>query len=146
MYFVIDPGLSSGWSIWDKKWNLLKFGIVSGRGEDWREKMESVSKRLRIISRKYKATKTYIEQPRVFQGEFGSMVARRGDVVKLSMIVGQIAGRVGTPVEYVEIYDWKGNLPKDIVEKRVRRLLPGVKARSHEVDSIGMGLFLKGVF
>lgn len=146
MYLVIDPGINAGYSVWDKYWKLKEWGNISGKGKTWEAKMYDVAEQLKRIVKKYKVVKTWIEKPRKFQGVFGDSVANRGDLVKLSIHVGHLSGFLGTEIEYIEIHNWKGNLPKEVVAKRVKRLLPNVDAKSHSVDSLGMGLFLQGRF
>ena len=146
MIITIDPGIDAGYSIWNDKWNLIKYGIILGKGKNWEEKMQDVAKKLKALVMTYGATKGFIEEPKKYHGTFGNMVADRGDLVKLSIQVGYIKGYLGIPVESIPVILWKGQLPKDVVIKRIKRLLPKAKATSHDWDAIGIGLFLAGKF
>lgn len=147
MIISIDPGIrGTGYAVWDNKWNLIEHGILTSKEDEWHSKFPDLSVQMVRIIRKHKIKKAYIEEPQKFQGKFGDMVANRGDLVKLSMFVGFLSGRMNIQVECVRVIDWKGTLPKDVVEKRVERLIPGLKAKSHAIDAIGIGLYVKGVF
>lgn len=79
------------------------------------------------------------------------MVARRGDLVKLTYLVGKFSSFLPTEPEdfiLVRVVDWKGQLPKSVVARRVFKILPGLssqKISDHAVDAIGIGLYLKGL-
>jgi len=145
---TIDPGVNgTGYAIWDKRWKLISYGIIRGKSKNWEKRMVEISKRLKTLVGKCRVTTGYIEKPKKFQGVFGGMVADRGDLVKLSMFVGFCSGFLMIPMETVEVIKWKGQLPKDIVEKRVKKLLPEAEdAKSHAIDAIGIGLYLSGRF
>ena len=146
MQITIDPGTNGcGYAVWTDKWKLLRHGVVSSSTKTWELKMEDIAKKLKFICGDI-ITKAYVEEPQKFHGTFGNMVADRGDLVKLSIFVGYIKGYLGIPVESVKVIDWKGQLPKDVVIKRIKRLLPTVNAKSHDWDAIGLGLYLKGEF
>lgn len=147
MQITIDPGTNgSGYAIWDKKWKLITFGVLVAGCIEWEDKMEDIAKKLRTLVLRHKIKKAYIEKPQKFHGTFGNMVADRGDLVKLSIFVGYVKGYLRIPVESVDVISWKGQLPKEVVIKRIKRILPDVKATSHAWDSIGIGLFIAGSF
>ena len=147
MIITIDPGTNgTGYAIWDKEWKLVAWGVLRSKKKEWEEKMEEISFKLRTKVKSYNLSKGYIEEPAKFQGTFGTMVANRGDLVKLSIFVGYIKGYIRIPVESVPVISWKGQLPKEVVIQRIKRLLPKVNAEDHSWDAIGIGLYLKGVF
>lgn len=101
----------------------------------------------------------YIEWPSFFGGSArGYASAARDDIVKLSIATGYIIAwlekcRGGRPGEIipVPVRNWKGQLPKDVVIQRIKKLLGtaacyrlGVK--THAYDAIGIGLYAKGHF
>lgn len=142
---TIDPGTAgTGFALWDKNWKLMDYGNLYGKSKDWKSKTIDISRSLSQIVKDFNVEQAYIEKPRKFNGVFGSMVADKGDLVKLSMFVGYLDGYLNIPMEFVEIIDWKGTLPKDIVEKRVRKIFPEIKAKSHCIDAVGIGLYLRG--
>ncbi len=68
------------------------------------------------------------------------------------MIAGICACQDVEPAfEYVDVNNWKGNLKKDIVIKRITRTYneAGLKFKpftKDEWDAVGIGLYLKGFF
>lgn len=147
MQITIDPGTNGcGYAIWDSKWNLSYYGVLSSSNKDWNIKRSEIAKKLKAKVVNYGVTKGYIEEPAKFHGTFGNMVADRGDLVKLSIFVGYVEGFLGIPMERIRVIDWKGQLPKDVVIKRINKILPKIRATSHDADAIGIGLYLKGVF
>ncbi len=155
MKITIDPGVPSGWAIWDANWNLLNYGIAKDSGSEaedpflnWQERMAQVTAEIihhiavMEMNLKSRVREIYIEYPSVFGG---GVAAQSGAVVKLAVMVGYIAGKCKVSyIEFVPVNKWKGQMPKDVVEKRVKRLLPGCKATSHAVDAIGIALYLQG--
>lgn len=147
MQITIDPGTNGcGWAVWGSDWTLKYYGVLSSGSKNWDIKRDEIAKKLKKIVTNYGVTKGYIEEPQKFHGTFGNMVADRGDLVKLSIFVGYVEGYLGIEMERVRVLDWKGQLPKDVVIKRIKRLMPKTRAKSHDWDAIGIGLYLKGVF
>ncbi len=152
MKITIDPGVGgTGWALWNAKWGLLKNGVIheayGGQETDdliiWKHRAIKVSERVREMCWKG-VDELYIEYPSVFGG---GVAAQSGAVVKLACLVGMICGSAGVNYfELVPVHAWKGNLPKDVVQRRIKKLLPNAKAESHDWDAIGIGLYKKGVF
>jgi hypothetical protein len=84
----------------------------------------------------------------------GQRTARRGDLLKLIWTTAQIDGvlrSAGVQVRTVKIYDWKGQLPKNVTDKRICRSLGMTEKQlqtkyktSHERDAVGIGLAISG--
>ena len=81
-------------------------------------------------------------------------VARSGSLVKLSVFSGVLAGMLAsitrhTPL-FVPVRDWKGQLKKEMVNRRVMerigaRTCVKFNVRKDMYDAIGIGLFVSGV-
>jgi hypothetical protein len=91
------------------------------------------------------------EFPEIFGADGGSMAAGvKGTWMKLAFMVGCIAmaGAVrGIPFRPVPVRQWKGQMPKDMVERRIRRVLGDTACAPFKRDiwdAVGIGLFLKG--
>lgn len=69
--------------------------------------------------------------------------AAKQDVIKLTILAGQISTIARSfPIRVI---DWKGQLPKRIVAKRVLRSILPYTPRTkttHEIDAIGIGLYV----
>lgn len=144
----IDPGLNgTGYAIWDKKWNLLDNGVIifSDRYE-LETRINLYSSAVRNLVLKNHCKFLYIEYPAFFNTVKGSVTASGGGLVKLSVLIGAICGRSRILYEFVPVVKWKGQLPKKVVENRIKGILPKVNAKSHDWDAIGIGLYKKGVF
>lgn len=146
---TVDPGISgTGYAVWSLKWKLLETGALhESRAKNWEDKGKAIAVGLYKVSQKFNVTRVYIEFPQYMQSAGGQVTARSGSLVKLCWMVGFISAVfMDKIIRLVGVNEWKGNLPKDVTEKRVRRLLPGLpkKMKSHAVDALGIGLFLQG--
>lgn len=94
------------------------------------------------------------EFPEFFPNRRGFHTAAGGDLVAMSYCVGRVAGvaydRLGAKsVKLVKVTTWKGQLPKDVVAKRIRDRIDTRKLTtkmSHDWDACGIALFAKGKF
>ena len=142
---TIDPGLSSGYAIWDTKWKLLDYGLcLPDEKEIWEVKAYEVAAKLKEVAVKWRCTEGYIEYPAFFEIHGASGIANSGALVKLAFFVGLVCGTMPFLVQRVEVRVWKGNLPKEVVIRRILRIFPDIKAKKDMWDSIGIGLYLKG--
>lgn len=149
MYLSIDPGLAgTGWAVWNKTGRLKKHGVLTPKASAVSKKA-FLARELCNIAQVEKVVEAWIEYPAKFGGVKGNMVANRGDLVKLAELVGYIEAALNMldiTVEPIPVMKWKGQLPKDIVIKRILRILPDCKAKSHDWDAIGIGLYKLGRF
>jgi len=150
----IDPGTNgTGWASWDEKnWRKLVPPLNTGvifppRSLNWQDKVEFVAKQFEKYP-KIPTIKVYIEYPAFHESFGGEVVARSGALVKLTYLVGFISSRF-PKVLLVPVRNWKGQLPKTVVEERIRKLLGPVVCSSfktHIWDAVGIGLYAKGFF
>lgn len=163
MYLSIDPGITgTGWALWNvgddwhecrKPWSV---GIWNPPGKlAWEDRALWLGLELwKLNFVKERIDQVWIEYPAFFETAGGTMVARRGDLLKLTYCVGVLAGVMshhGKKIYLIPVRSWKGQLPKEVVERRVRRLvgdhaMDGTRFRSHIYDAVGLGLFAKGCF
>jgi hypothetical protein len=95
------------------------------------------------------ATTLVIEMPEFQAGATRIMGWKTGDLQKLTLLVGVISGRLHRMVRDVRLVfpsQWKGQLPKDVVERRLTEHfgVPKVRAlgvKTHAWDALGIGLF-----
>jgi len=91
--------------------------------------------------------RVYCELPFIAQDAGkASISAAKQDVIKLTVVAGMIAAMCSCDFRFVRVIDWKGQLPKHLVKKRVVRALNGhiLSSRtSHEIDAIGIGMFIR---
>lgn len=151
--FSIDPGLSgTGWATWNGR-TLLRVGVTYAPGDvaDTVGKAEALTEKLIQEMRPSHSAfaHTYIEMPQHMTSIKG-IAAQAGSVYKLAFFVGYLAHALnGTRVHLVTPMEWKGQLPKDVVQRRIIRDL-GVNTctrlniRSHAWDAVGLGMWANG--
>lgn len=147
MKLTIDPGISgTGWALWDDKWKLKAHGVINAPSKfPWEDKCRCVMKQLRSIGWKIEGrTEAWVELPKQMGGARGAATAAGGSLRKLTVLVGMIMNEFDART--IEVNDWKGQLPKEVVAKRVMAILPNCTAKSHAMDAVGIGLYVAGRF
>lgn len=149
----IDTGArGAGIAIWDNRtWEELVHPVYTAnfygkQGEEWLDSLQTISGKLSGTIDKYRVIEVYCELPAVW---VGNAAAATGDLVKLASAVGAIAEvcRVRhIHLTAIPVIVWKGTLPKEIVEKRVKARLPRFSGKAHVIDAVGIGLHAKGYF
>lgn len=149
----IDPGLSgTGWARWSNT-QLEAVGVIHDRAKD-----DTLAARCRGIAsqilkhiHRFGDMHVFIEMPQHMASAKG-IAAQSGSVYKLAFLVGYLAADV-YPCEVIVVtpQEWKGQLPKDVVQRRIERILGRSKCRavgirSHAWDAVGIGLFALGKF
>lgn len=162
----IDSGSSGlGYAVWnyDTFKNLevpLKYGIFIPDADEWYDRIEQGVAFINSVCCGYGhgtygrgCIRFYVEIPTFRDTPQGHAVARRGDYTKLSMSAGAMCGLASNHcAQFIPVTpsEWKGQLPKKVVELRIRKKLkdhPSIqKAKSHAWDAIGIGLYAKGHF
>lgn len=149
-YLTIDPGLGgTGWAVWTNDWILTDYGVVFAGTKNKINAKQDLAKKLYAEIHSYNIKRAYIEYPAKFSGVKGDMVAGGGSLVKLAEFVGYLRAYLDMrKIETlaVPVIEWKGQMPKEAVKHRIRRVLPEAKPTSHDWDAIGIGLYLKGDF
>jgi Holliday junction resolvasome RuvABC endonuclease subunit len=152
-YMAVDPGLNgTGWVVFKntKDPMFLANGVINFRNdEEWDVRVLSFVHVLATLAEDWNVSKVYCEYPAYFDSAAGQMVAKKGDLLKLTFLVGCIAGFLHpTPVVLVPVHVWKGQLPKEIVKQRIVKILGSKKCKSlksHDYDATGIGLFVQGL-
>jgi len=148
----LDPGVGgTGWAYYRNvdggDYNLPTTGVVFPKGATWQAKVRTVMASMSGVLSLYRPILVVAEFPRVWQEATSHASATRGDLFKLAYLVGALdraceALDMGT-VQLISPSDWKGQLPKDALKRRVEKLL-GVSYQDHELDAVGMGLAAMG--
>lgn len=139
MILGIDPGVSTGWSLWTAKGEFAGAGASGGD--------------FPLVG----VTHAAIERPQIYRASQSK--GDPNDIVTLAIQVGQYKERLearGVKVTLVLPTTWKGQLKKEIHHARILGSLPEVEkvrvvksletvAKSHRhdtLDAIGLGLWL----
>lgn len=164
---TVDAGITgTGLALWDEnRWGLAVppiawFVLLPQRKPNphshprWMLKMISISEQVALVMREFRPTETYCELPQYFDSGGGQRTAKTGALVKLSLCVGvmcECSRLHNSKFVPIPVNVWKGQLPKDVVESRARRLVPALnelvpQPNTHAWDAIGIGLYAKGIF
>src|SRR5262245_15814991 len=111
--------LTAGW----------QYGSWTVRGDSLAVKLKSLDPLLRACG---DICHLVIEQPTFFNSEAGRIAAREGTVIRLSIVVGYIVGRLPLNSEDTTLYtpaQWKGMVTKDITRKKFYRVFKDAAAR-----------------
>ena len=158
----IDPGLGgTGWAYWKTHKYPAAVGIVRDTAKD-----ESLAIRCSELAGKLKRsidavtgqeysgwhndeTYMFIELPQHMAHAAG-VAAQAGAIYKLTFLVGYIACAIGQcRVIVVNPSEWKGQTPKDVIQRRIIRTLGQEKCnelgiKTHAWDAVGIGLWAMG--
>jgi hypothetical protein len=153
---TIDPGITGTGVI---AWNADKFknpeklsfdaALFNASAKEWEIATQQIANALHRWTQcsLYKVKTIYVEFPQAFQSALGQAAINRGDIFKLVFLIGCIRGvLIFSEFVPVRVIDWKGQLPKEEVERRCKRIIPEkdwVKT-THLWDAVGIGLYLKG--
>lgn len=165
MYLItIDPGLrSTGIAIWisdayafDHELHPKEAMLLTSQSSmTWQEKAENIADQFDdLIFERHRTniSSAHCEMPEYYSSLKGATAASSGSLFKLCFLVGMLGGicmKQGIDFHLIRPTKWKGQLPKDVVQKRITRLLGKEKCRrfSKDIwDAVGMGLFMKGAF
>lgn len=175
---AIDPGVHMGWAFWpeSRKYpiecgiikphvNLLKMKLLltsdkkllttsDGKEVDFFKKMHSTIHQLGNLVMRLEPGCVVCEWPQSFSSVGGRAASGAGSIIKLAFGIGQIAlmaDACRAKFIPVPVAQWKGQLSKNIVIKRIKKRLPETRIEylepsSHSWDAIGIGLYCKGLF
>jgi len=155
----LDPGTKhTGGAVWEPEtWKAPgprppdKTFLWTQRKHDWQERAEEQAHNLNELLEQVRCRATvHCELPAFFGTGGGEVVASSGALVKLSMLAGAFLATAAlndAKFEPIPVRDWKGQLPKNIVEQRIKEFLGETACRSYVKDvwdAVGIGLFVRG--
>jgi len=148
----IDPGLEKvAFAVWDDAGKLRSAGLViyrHGPGKERVEKWRNIAEATALTTGLSMGDNRLVaEIPQVYQDK----KTDPNDLIDLAGIVGALAGKLSGTVEWSPLpREWKGQIPKEITQKRVLKRLAAdemeriqwpIKSLAHNVyDAIHLGL------
>lgn len=125
---------------------------------DWHRKIEALLAAVRTkLAQKLGPLNPrafFVEWPQIRSGAVGHAAAVRGDVSALAYCCGAMCEMMRalgprTECALLPVSEWKGQLPKAVVNKRIARAIGtedkcGESFDSHAWDAVGVGLVGKG--
>jgi hypothetical protein len=147
---TIDPGRNTAIALW-KGIELISCLCIRHKDlDDHKEICKTFNTMLfDVCGCTMGASFAFIEGVSIYQASLKSLTsASRGDLTRLAMMVGYYETLLlmqCVTVTIVPPQDWKGQLPDDVIKKRVERVLPSAKKINiHQYCAIGIGLSLQG--
>lgn len=154
----IDPGIAgTGWAYYKKISTIGKppsppqdHGVFHAKETSrWESKVESICAYFDGLCSSLNPKIVVLEFPELWVSGKSMTATLKGDLFKNTYLIGgmgEVARRhnVNLPV-LIYPKEWKGQLPKDVVIRRIRRRFPTLKPKNHEADAIGMGLAAQGI-
>jgi len=168
-FMAIDPGVDLGWAFWPagRKFPTdcgiiiphvglleLKNKFAYNKEITFFQKIHSTIHQLSLKIVELEPEIIACEWPQSFGSVGGRAASGSGSIIKLAYGVGQIALMADAcRIKFapIPVMQWKGNLSKINVMKRIIKRLPSsridyLEPGSHSWDAIGIGLFCKGLF
>lgn len=148
---TVDTGFGgTGWAFW-KGDKFPITGVLRGpktkKVSTDEERMQKLWDEFDIILKAYKPTTCYVEKTEVWQGSAISFSsASDGNLMKLQALgagYGAMCVKAGVKWFFIAAREWKGQLPKEAVDKRIFRI-NRMKYGNHISDAVGMGFSLAG--
>lgn len=160
---AVDTGLNGmGWAVWRSPAGICppdRAGVVevpSARmRDDWPLRATwTIAEFMGAVATSFTREATQVvEWPEFRSGdEVGIAAASRDSLSQLAFMVGmhkRIADCFGATTILAPVSEWKGQMPKRVVEQRIARAVglraaDGSRIESHAVDATGIGLWLIG--
>jgi Holliday junction resolvasome RuvABC endonuclease subunit len=149
----VDPGTRFlGWAVFgltDLSATLIKSGYITtnlfDNNNDWISRIDYMTSQMQQIFEHIVGSKItiLIEQPMNFMSSKGSAATNSGAVNKLMACVFQLKGMINALypnniVKLIPVQTWKGNVPKEITQKRVKKYW-NWEGEVDEIDACGIG-------
>jgi len=126
--------------------------IIESAGKNW---MEKCNTNLKIMKLVFEAnldrpiySSVFIEEPQYFDSYVGRTAAKSDSLAKLVFFYGRLWEMINANftknIYAVPIQQWKGQMDKAKVNYRILKAI-GKTYESHAADSVGIGLYLRGV-
>lgn len=158
VWTCVDPGLTgTGWAVFHKAdFEPVSWGVIVAKGnsKEWVERVRGIGAQFKQVIQNAKAAHVILEWQELFRSGVSMASATKGDLFKLSVLTGALTAisweYTGRTPELKKPMEWKGQLPKEIVEKRViqhyqNRGLPAPAIPNHAMDAVGMGFARRGL-
>jgi len=152
-FIAIDPGKRSiAWALF-KGSRLTRCGFTRHAGRDFGRGLRDMLYQVREDCGEYRSIKTVVEMPRIYPK---GRDKDPNDIVDLAAVAGGCA--ILGPLQFIHPRRWKGNVPKDVQNKRVNKHLdeaelgvlteciaPIPRSLQHNVlDAVGLGIWWRG--
>ena len=144
---AIDPGtLNCGYCFMTEGMSLVEYGLIKTKEITWLKNCENVWFRLQELYFERWPKHIIIEYPELHAGMMALAARESGAIFKLSFLCGGMYSMFNetSSIEIVKPSTWKGQLPKEVVRKRLYKIYPEIKNKDLDhniVDAIGIGYY-----
>jgi Holliday junction resolvasome RuvABC endonuclease subunit len=162
MWITIDPGFHTGWALFRESGRkrvtfiptmFHECGVLHADKDTkipFPMRVAAIMKGLASLQDSFDINMMIIESQQVYRGSAQSMAsATSGDLIELAQLTGAIwwlFAQTGTATHIFTPQQWKGQLPKNVVEMRVAKHFPDTYFPNHALDAVGMGIsFMNGM-
>jgi len=126
---------------------IESFCAQSGIGE--MNQLSILCSKFHAVMTKYYPKECYIESDEFWKGNLRSETsAGRGNLSLLAHIIGSYYGicfTLNIDCHFIKAREWKGQMSKEIVARRVQMAIGQMYSSSHITEAVGIGLALKGI-
>lgn len=156
---TIDPGIrGTGIAIWSMdEWKtetlpIATYVVTPPSDEEWVFAISDIFAQVTPIWERHNVQKAFCEFPQYFTSGKGHSATAKGDIYKLSCLVGVFMGMMlarNTVLVPVQVNSWKGQLTKEAVIKRLLKKEPRLEQaniESHAWDAVGIAFYHKRKF
>jgi len=152
---TVDPGWNTGWAFWGNNTvapsatgqYILK-NKLRAKGTRTEDKLNYMFEQFEEVLNDLEPIFLYVEGTELWTTSTTSMAsASSGNLFVLTYLIGgylSMANRYGLLTRLIPANQWKGQLSKTAVQKRIFRRIGEVYVTDHIADAVGMGLSLKG--
>jgi len=148
---TVDPGFFTGLAYWvgtnTPITKVLKIKKLKKKTLSFEDKIDLLSIQFKAFCAIYKPHTVYIESTTVYAQSAKSMSATK-HLMHLNLLIGEyrsIAKMCGAiKVKTLEPMEWKGQLSKEAVDKRIFRI-NNTKYAEHISDAVGIGFSIEGI-
>ena len=153
IWLCIDPGITgTGFAVFQDKNPEPIYVHDENKKAEWDVQIAILARELDRIVTVWQVMKVYCEYPEWQESGKGAAAAIKGDIFKLSSVVGAFMGVCAIRnIRFipVNVSWWKGQVSKSNVVKRIRGILPEsdwtYSEARHYTDAVGIGLYVLGL-
>ena len=141
----VDPSINyCGMAIHRRNGDLVVYKLLrpSSKSDDHLKKSRNIYNQVQVLLNTYPKTQLIIECPQ-YWGAAGYLARESGALFKLTFLCGMLFS-LSDDVIAVTPNDWKHQLPKHVVNNRLRKIYPDIDIANTDhniVDAIGIGHF-----
>ena len=143
----IDPGIHNcGYCFMTENQKLISYGLINSKENKWYDNCKHVWFKLYENYTKQFPKTVYIEYPTHHAGMMAFAARESGALAKLTFLCGGIYSLLSeiATVELITPSQWKGQLKKEMVRKRLYNIYPEISKLDLDhniVDAIGIGYY-----